>query len=379
MFSVPFCLFMGSWQLDRFTARFESHQQAQRNRDVSATTGRTAEPLDDLLPVTKLTSGRLATATGHYDAQFLVPGRKVNGKDGFYVLTLLRTGHDDALPVVRGWLPGHARTAGIPTPPAGPVTVTGALQPEESRGSPGAQPDGGLPDGQIGIINAASLVNLVPYRVHDAWITLPDPPSPLRPVPAAAPPGTGLDLKAFQNLGYTGEWFVFAGFVVFMWFRLCRREVEIQRAPHQDLTAEAVHPAPVARAIAPRRHGAPSDDARKDRTLKITGAVLGASLTALIVWSGSAYVSTHDISGELIAWDVISDEAVDVHLQVQKKANGAMVVCTLRSVSHTGQEVGRKDVRLEKPGQRVDTHVSLRTTRRTTAVELVGCRRTPES
>ncbi|MEU0297595.1 hypothetical protein ABZ136_36935, partial [Streptomyces microflavus] len=25
---------------------------------------------------------------------------------------------------------------------------------------------------------------------------------------------------AFQNLGYTGEWFVFAGFVLFMWFRL---------------------------------------------------------------------------------------------------------------------------------------------------------------
>jgi hypothetical protein len=41
----------------------------------------------------------------------------------------------------------------------------------------------------------------------------------------------GLDrsLKAFQNLGYTGEWFVFAGFVVFMWFRLVRREVEFIR------------------------------------------------------------------------------------------------------------------------------------------------------
>jgi hypothetical protein len=48
-------------------------------------------------------------------------------------------------------------------------------------------------------------------------------------VPASAPQGTGLDLKAFQNLGYTGEWFVFAGFVVFMWFRLLRREAEFAR------------------------------------------------------------------------------------------------------------------------------------------------------
>ena len=39
----------------------------------------------------------------------------------------------------------------------------------------------------------------------------------------------GLDLKAFQNLGYTGEWFVFAGFVVFMWFRLLHREAEFAR------------------------------------------------------------------------------------------------------------------------------------------------------
>ncbi|CAL9329538.1 hypothetical protein SUDANB6_00043 [Streptomyces sp. enrichment culture] len=62
---MPFRLFMGSRQLDRFAARFESHQKGQRNRDVLLTTDRTAEPLDDLLPVTKLTSGRLATATGH--------------------------------------------------------------------------------------------------------------------------------------------------------------------------------------------------------------------------------------------------------------------------------------------------------------------------
>lgn len=48
-------------------------------------------------------------------------------------------------------------------------------------------------------------------------------------MPAAAPQGSGLYLKAFQNLGYTGEWFVFAGFVLFMWFRLVRREAEAAR------------------------------------------------------------------------------------------------------------------------------------------------------
>ncbi|MEU0251521.1 SURF1 family protein [Streptomyces sp. NPDC006184] len=186
--------YAGSWQLDRFAARVESHQEDQQHHGVSPA-DRTAAPLDDLLPVTEPTSGRLATATGHYDASFLVPGRELDGRVGSYVLTLLRTEHGDALPVVRGWLPGRAGAAEIPAPPAGKVTVTEALQPPENRGTQGAHEDGGLPGGQIGIINGASLVNLVPYRARDAWITLPDPSGALRPVPPTAPPGTGPDLK----------------------------------------------------------------------------------------------------------------------------------------------------------------------------------------
>lgn len=72
-------------------------------------------------------------------------------------------------------------------------------------------------------------MNVVPYPVYDAWITLPHASAGLKAVPAAAPQNSGLDLKSFQNLGYTGEWFVFAGFVVFMWFRLARREAEALR------------------------------------------------------------------------------------------------------------------------------------------------------
>lgn len=61
----------------------------------------------------------------------------------------------------------------------------------------------------------------------------------MKPVPAAAAQGSGLDLKAFQNLGYTGEWFVFGGFVLFMWFRLVRREAEAARDIQLGLAADA--------------------------------------------------------------------------------------------------------------------------------------------
>jgi cytochrome oxidase assembly protein ShyY1 len=225
--AIPFCVFMGTWQLGRFEDRVQTHDAAEKQ---PAPGTRPAKPIDELLPVDTVTSGRPATATGRYADQFLVPGRKLDDRSGFYVLDMLRTDSGKALPVVRGWLPGKPGGTPVPAAPVGEVTVTGDLQASENAGTAGVETTGGLPDGQLGMISAASLINLVPYDVYDAWVTLQDTGAgELRPVPATAAQGTGLDLKAFQNLGYTGEWFVFAGFVLFMWFRLVRREAEAAR------------------------------------------------------------------------------------------------------------------------------------------------------
>lgn len=234
--AIPFCVFMGSWQLGRFEDHVQGHRAAADASDADRKAA--ARPLAALLPVDQRTSGKRATATGRYEKQLLVPGRELDDKQGYYVLTLLRTDDGKALPVVRGWLPGTARSAKAPAPPAGEVTVTGALQASESPSSNGVTATGGLPPGQLGMISAASLVNLVPYDVFDAWITLDKADAGMTAVPAAAPQGSGLDLKAFQNLGYTGEWFVFAGFVVFMWFRLLRREVEAAQDARLGLLPE---------------------------------------------------------------------------------------------------------------------------------------------
>ncbi|MFF9147788.1 SURF1 family protein [Streptomyces sp. NPDC055051] len=223
LLAIPVCVFMGTWQLGKFEDRVDSHQEAERKPAASA---QRAAPLASLLPVDKETSGRVAEATGRYGKQFLVPERELDGRRGSYVLTLLRTDGGRSLPVVRGWLPAGAEA---PAPPSGEVTAVGALQASENQGTKGVRTAGGLPEGQLGMISAASLVNVVTEDVYDAWVTLTDSPAGLTPVPAAAAAGTGLDAKAFQNLGYTAEWFVFAGFVVFMWFRLVRREAEAAR------------------------------------------------------------------------------------------------------------------------------------------------------
>jgi cytochrome oxidase assembly protein ShyY1 len=234
LLAIPFCIFMGSWQLGRFEDRVDSHREAEQRPDEKQ---QKAAPLEELLPVDKETSGRPAMASGRYGEQFVVPQRELDGRIGSYVLTLLRTDSGRVLPVVRGWMPEGSRA---PAAPAGEVTVTGALQASESTSTDGVHAAGGLPSGQLGMISAASLVNLVPDDVYDAWVTLSKADSGLTAVPAAAPENSGLDLKAFQNLGYTGEWFVFAGFVLFMWFRLVRREAEAARDKALGLDPETV-------------------------------------------------------------------------------------------------------------------------------------------
>ncbi len=248
LLAIPFCVFMGTWQLSRFDARVAAHRSAGHVQARHTA----AIPLRQALPgaasqVDQDTVGRTVTATGRFDPghQLLVPGRYLGARAGFYVLTPLRT-LTAALPVVRGWLPGSASHPGtVPPAPAGQVTVTGTLQASEGVGDPGADAGGGLPPGQLGMISAASLVNLLPYRVYDGWITVTTAPAPLRPVRPAAAPNSGLDAEEFQNLGYTAEWFVFAGFVVFSWIRLARREAETVR----DLALGLVPEEPAAASV----------------------------------------------------------------------------------------------------------------------------------
>ncbi|KAF4409163.1 MULTISPECIES: DUF4307 domain-containing protein [Streptomyces] len=119
------------------------------------------------------------------------------------------------------------------------------------------------------------------------------------------------------------------------------------------------------------RYGRPADG-RADRRLKILGVVLGAAMLGVIGWFGFSYVAGQDVSGELIKFKVVSDETVEAHLEVRKDP-GAAGVCTVRSLSESGAEVGWKDIRFDEPEARVDKVATVRTTERATALELVGC------
>ncbi|SEO90040.1 DUF4307 domain-containing protein [Actinacidiphila rubida] len=113
-------------------------------------------------------------------------------------------------------------------------------------------------------------------------------------------------------------------------------------------------------------------DARADRTLRRVALVLGVLVAVGIGWYGWRSIADSPVSAQVVAFKAVSDQAVEIHLEVHKDA-GSAVVCTLRSEDADHNEVGRKDVRLTQHAGQVDTVVTVRTTARGTTGELVGC------
>ncbi|MEU3463717.1 DUF4307 domain-containing protein [Streptomyces sp. NPDC006733] len=114
-------------------------------------------------------------------------------------------------------------------------------------------------------------------------------------------------------------------------------------------------------------------DARSDRRLKVIGLVLGVLALGGIGWFGWHSVAGTEVSGEVIKSRAVSEQAVEIHLEVRKDA-GTVAVCTLRSVDEDHTEVGRMDVVLRDHRKQIDTVVTMRTTHRGETAELLGCK-----
>jgi hypothetical protein len=119
------------------------------------------------------------------------------------------------------------------------------------------------------------------------------------------------------------------------------------------------------------RYG-PGGDARADRKLRVAAVVFGVLVAAGVGWYGYDTLAGDKVSAQVVAFEAVSDQAVQIHLEVHKGSD-SVAVCTLRSVDADHNEVGRKDVRITRHGKQVDTLVTVRTTARGATGELVGC------
>jgi len=228
---VSFTL-LGLWQLD--VARDEARRQS-----VADAPTRPVTALHDVLAPHRefpaSASGRRVEATGSYDpaGQVLVAGRRLDGATGYWVVTpLVVDGTGARLAVLRGF----TRSGSGPSPrTTSPVTVLGTLAPGESpaRSDP-------LPEGQLASLDLGLLANRWPGEIYNAFVFV---VSETPDATGAGPPGTaaagGLERVppprvpsglTLRNAAYALQWWVFALFATWMWWKMVR-------ADHRDRAA----------------------------------------------------------------------------------------------------------------------------------------------
>ena len=228
-------VWLGRWQLG--VAESSAHREAVE-RARSQPPAEITTVLEPHRPFRGDLSSRPITATGRYaaDGQLLVPGRVLEGRPGFWVLTPFVVDRSGAtLPSVRGFV---TDAGDVPPPPEGTVTISGGLAPGES---PSPTP---VPSGQIGSVDLSLLVNTWPGELYNAFVFVEgEQPaaaeSPTRvPTPVA---DTGLQ---WRNAAYAVQWWIFALFALWMWGRMVRDETRRSRAEADQGETTASAPAP---------------------------------------------------------------------------------------------------------------------------------------
>jgi surfeit locus 1 family protein len=214
-------VWLGRWQLGvaESTAHRDAVRQARAQTPADLTT-----LLQPHAPFRADLSSRPFLATGHYvaDEQLLVPGRRLEGRPGLWVLTPFVLDRGGAtLPVVRGFVPDGASA---PAPPEGTLKIGGGLAPGES---PSPDP---VPSGQIGSVDLSLLVNSWPGELYNAFgfVESEDPAAASGLTRVPTPVGdTGVQ---WRNAAYAVQWWIFAAFTLWMWGRMVRDETRRARA-----------------------------------------------------------------------------------------------------------------------------------------------------
>lgn len=170
-------------------------------------------------------SARTVRASGHYaeTGEVLIANRRLEGREGLWVITPFVTDGGGTLPVLRGFVTSAAE---VPEPPPGQLVIEGGLAPGESPLSKQQ-----LPAGQLASVDLAVLVNQWPGELYNAFVFLAtetdpaggasavqNPPPELERVPTPTKSG-GL---SWRNASYAAQWWVFACFALWMWWRMVR-------------------------------------------------------------------------------------------------------------------------------------------------------------
>ena len=213
---------LGQWQLDRSVQNATPPEHATE----------TPVPLEDVAtpqaPMTDPAIGQRVTASATVvPGDFSVIGPRENeGETAYWLVAHVVTDAGDSLAVGLGWAPDAASAAAAEARVPETLAVAGRYLPTES-------PElNEVETGERRVLSIGELLNLweQPGPVYAGYVVLAEPTPGLQAI-HQPPPIHDTSLN-WLNVFYAIEWAIFAGFAVFLWYRLVRdvweREVEEQ-------------------------------------------------------------------------------------------------------------------------------------------------------
>lgn len=219
-------------------AGFALLSQWQLARSIS--TGEVVErPTETVLALTDIATpqtavrvasdGQKVSATGDFvPGDYLVLSERYNnGVEGFWVVGHLTTANGAGVAVGLGWAETRADASTVVQAlTGGAATVIGRYVADEAPQSSDFQ------NGKLSALSTATLVNLWPHvdtaGTYNGYIVASEPPTGLQAIDSP-PPVVTVELN-WLNIFYAAEWVIFAGFAIFLWWRLVRDVWEKERA-----------------------------------------------------------------------------------------------------------------------------------------------------
>ncbi len=205
---------LSQWQLSRSVA---TGMVVERPTETVLPLAQVATPQK---PLATAADGQLVTVTGDYiDGDTVVLSDRLNrGEAGYWVVAHLRAG-SAGVAVAVGWTPDRATaTAAAASFTGGAAVVSGRLVADEGPQT------GDFQNGEVGSLSLGALVNVWaetdPAGVYNGYIVS-DVSAPTLERIYSPTPSQEVELN-WLNVFYAAEWVIFAGFAIFLWWRLVR-------------------------------------------------------------------------------------------------------------------------------------------------------------
>ena len=225
---------LGKWQIER--AVIQSNQNQDTSEAVVSLTSLT-RPGE---PVTETVAAKLVTTEAMLDPStvMVLPHRLNFGTDGYWVigrLSVLVDNEPASLAAGLGWAPTETEAQSVVDALKTGVSIQ-AFVPTSGRYMPSQEPEApaeGTDPHVLTSMSVAALANIWPDPTtpyFTGYLVVDSPPEGLDAI-ESIPVMTDASLN-WLNVFYAIEWVVFAGFAVFLWYRLVRdarqRELDVQ-------------------------------------------------------------------------------------------------------------------------------------------------------